>query len=76
MLNIQRSSVQESLLLEQRNTQSSPSRICGNFCLVSIDSLPINLTTPGVNINIADSEPTRLLPEITADEEEDNDWKG
>lgn len=43
---------------------------------VGVDSLPVKLTTTGVNVHLGGAEPARALPEVANDPEDQDDRDG
>ena len=62
--------------LEQVMHQALPSRTVGKLRTVSIDGVPIMLTTTSIQIDLTDLPPTLSLPDISDDVEEDDDRQG
>ena len=53
-----------------------PDRPSGQLGLVSIDGVPVVLTTAGVNIDVVNRQPLAALPDEAADPEDDDNGEG
>jgi hypothetical protein len=63
------------LVLEQEDEDAAPHGRSSDLSLVSVNAVPVMLAAARVDIDLADLAPADVLPEVTANPEDKDNWE-
>ena len=59
--------------LEDTDDEALPRRPCLHFLALTVDEIPVQLTTAGIDIHLSGPEPSGALPEVSSNPEDRDD---